>query len=270
MRIAHIILLGTLTFCWLWLLPMLCVGFVMCIPFALVLLPTCVVISFTLQYVHHGKIFAKSRLRNAVSSIPWNEWFPCNTIHVRQPCVVAVHPHGVICCGALAGIHFVPGSETVFAVAPLLFYVPILGWILRLLGCVPARFPIMLKALRKGYPVIVMPGGVPELVMSEEQNDSKLFLKRRRGFLRLASLTKTSVLCVTVSGECNTYRRILAPCLQQRIYISWRTNVPLTLPIFAGWYGTWLPKRTPLRIETRLFKNPTKTDYEAHVIRMLV
>ena len=242
----------------------------MCLPFALVLLPTCIVISFTLQYMHHGKIFAKSRLRNAVSSIPWNEWFPCNTIRVKQACVVAVHPHGVICCGALAGIHFVPGSQTVFAVAPLLFYVPILGWVLRLLGCVPARFSIMSKALRRGYPVIVMPGGVPELVMSECGDDSHLFLKQRRGFLRLASTLKKKILCVTVSGECDTYRRVIAPFLPQRTYVSWRTNIPLTIPIFLGWYGTWLPKRTHLRIETHWFKNPTKKEYEAYVRQKLV
>ena len=38
------------------------------------------------------------------------------------------------------------------------------------------------------------------------------------------------------------------PCLDWRAWCSWRFNVPFVMPIFLGWYGTWLPKRKPLKL----------------------
>ena len=270
MRWSHVCLLAVLTFLWIWMLPLLCIGVMLCVPTALFLLPTCVCISLTLQYMHHGKIMSNTKLRQLFCSIPWHEWFPCNTICVKETCVVAVHPHGLLCCGALAGIHFVPGSSTVFAVAPILFYVPIIGWMIRLLGCIPATYDIMLEALRLKRSVIVMPGGVPEIVLSESGDDTRWFLEKRRGFLRLANEASVPILVVGVVGECATYSRILGPCLKERTYISWRTNIPCTIPLFFGWYGTWIPKRTPLQLRTVRMLAPCKADYITCLRQMFI
>lgn len=270
MRASHICLLAFLTFCWIWTLPLLCMGIMFSIPVALFLFPTCICVSVVLQYLHHGRIMVDSSFRQLFSSIPWHEWFPCNTVNVHEVSVIAVHPHGLLCCGALAGIHFVPGANTVFAVAPILFYVPVIGWMIRLLGCIPATYDIMLEALRRKHSVIVMPGGVPEIVLSESGDDSRWFLEKRRGFLRLASDASVPILVVGVVGECATYSRILGPCLKERTYISWRTNIPCTIPLFFGWYGTWIPKRTPLQLRTVRMLAPRKADYITCLKQMFI
>ena len=220
--------------------------------------------------MHHGKIIPKSNLRKIFSSIPWHEWFPCNIVHIKDTSVVAVHPHGLLCCGALAGIHFVPDSTTVFAVAPILFYVPIIGWIIRLLGCIPASYDIMLDALHRNHSVIVMPGGVPEIVLSEFGDDMQWFLHKRRGFLRLAKEASVPIVAVAVRGECATYRRVEAPFVRERAYVSWRTNIPFTFPLFFGWYGTWIPQRTPLELRTVTLISPEKSEYIQQLKQMFI
>lgn len=268
MKAEHVIAMAVLTFLWIWMLPLMILGFFLSVPVIVVCLPICLSISITLQFYHHGKIITNHPLRRIVSHIPWHEWFPCNTINIEETCVVAVHPHGVLCCGALAGIHFVPGSSTVFCVAPLLFYIPILGWCIRILGCVPAQRNIMLKCLQKGHSLVVVPGGVPELVLSEQCNDKKWF--ERSGFIHIAREAKVPIKAVFVQGECNTFAMVQGPFLRARVHWSWKTNIPLVLPCFVGWYGTWLPKRAPLILRTKMIDAQNKNEYYRTLKRFIL
>lgn len=251
--------MAVLTFCWIWLLPLMCVGFFFSIPAIVVSLPVCIGISVTLQWWQHNKIYVAHPIRRTLSVIPWHQWFPCNRITISKTSVIAVHPHGLLSCGALAGIHFVPASTTVFCVAPLLFYIPVLGWFIRVMGCVPARYDIMLKCLRDGHSVLVVPGGVPELVMAEKRDDHTWF--KRRGFIRLAKEAQVPVQSVFVQGECSTYTMIQGPLHDTRVDLSWKTNVPLVCPVFWGWYGTWLPRRVPLTLCVKEWRGQTVDEY---------
>lgn len=259
MKLVHVLLLALLTFCWIWLLPLMMLGFFLSVPAIVVSLPICFTISMTLQWWQHGRIIVAHPIRRILSQIPWHEWFPCNTLHIQKTSVVAVHPHGVLCCGALAGIHFVPNSNTVFCVAPLLFYIPVLGWSIRVLGCIPAKSDIMKECLRQGYSVLVVPGGVPELVLSERRNDREWF--ERSGFIRIANEAQVPIQSVFVAGECKTFSMVEAPFLDSRVYWAWKTNVPLVFPAFVGWYGTWLPKRVCLKLVTCEVNARKKEDY---------
>lgn len=267
MKVVHILLLAVLTFCWIWLLPLMCIGFFFSIPAIVVSLPMCIVTSVILQWWQHRKIYVSHPIRRFMSTIPWHQWFPCNCLEIPETSVVAVHPHGLLCCGALAGIHFVPGSRTVFCVAPLLFYIPILGWVIRVLGCVPARYDIMLKCLASGHSVLVVPGGVPELVMAESGHDHKWF--KRNGFIRLATEAGVPIQMVFVRGECSTYRMLQGPVYSQRVHASWKTNVPLVFPVFLGWYGTWLPRRVPLELRSKKTTVQNATNYYNELRRLV-
>jgi hypothetical protein len=267
MKVVHILLLAVLTFCWIWLLPLMCIGFFFSVPVVVVSLPICIVISLTLQWWQHGQIYVDHPIRNAMSTIPWYQWFPCNQLDVPETSVVAVHPHGLLCCGALVGIHFVPGSKTVFCVAPLLFYIPVLGWFLRILGCVPAHYAIMLECLRAGHSVLIVPGGVPELVMAERSNDEMWF--KRSGFIRLANEARVPIQMVFVRGECSTYRMLQGPLYEPRVHWAWKTNVPFVVPIFCGWYGSWLPRRVPLQMVMSTVQTETKNDYYNELRRLV-
>ena len=254
-------------FCWIWSLPLLILAFVFAIPSAVILFPISMVLSCTLQYYYHGKIMPNSWLRRQMNRIPWHQWFPCNQIHIQKTSIIAVHPHGLLCCGALAGIHFVPKARTVFCVAPILFYVPVIGWCLRLIGCIPAKYDIMLKTLNMGYPVIVVPGGVPEIVLAESADDKQRF--ERHGFLKIAKQAQVPVTAVFVQNECKLFDMIQMPFLRHRVTLSYYINIPIVLPVFWGYYGTWLPKRIPLNIYRCPSAPLEKEKYKSMLQKML-
>ncbi len=246
MRVWHVILFFILTFFWIWSLPILIASIFIYIPFAIIALPLCIAVTLTLQFFHHDKIIASHFVRAWISAIPWHEWFPCNQLCFEDQCIIAVHPHGLLCCGAIAGIHLVPKSKTVLCVAPILFYVPIIGWILRVIGCIPAKKHEMQNAIQLGHSLLVIPGGVPEIVLTETQDDTRRF--PRHGILRLTP--KIPVHIVTVRGECSTFRIYQGPLIHLRLWLSWKLNIPFIMPFILGYYGTWLPKRRPLQLYT--------------------
>ena len=249
MRLRHVVLMACVLFCWIWALPLLCLGLILATPFCLTLAIVCILVSCYLQWRDETVVCGNHWLRKRVARIPWHEWFPCNTIPIpNKPHVVCVHPHGVLCCGALAGIHFVPGNRTIFCVAPALFFIPVFGWCIRLLGCIPARRDIMAQALRQGYSVLVVPGGVPEMVLAERGQDNLLFLKQRFGFVKLAMQHRVPLLPIFVRGETALFRMWKWPWLAPRVRLSWSLNIPLTLPLFGGHYGTWIPQRKALTL----------------------
>lgn len=253
------LLMCLITFIWIWSVPLLLIGSFFMFPAAVASSLIFFTLGIYLQYSDRSKIQPEHWIRKIMSEIPWYEWFPCNQLHFDDG-MIAVHPHGVLCCGALAGIHFVPGSKTCMCIAPIVFYVPIIGLLARKLGCIPADRHHMTLALQKGYPVLVVPGGVPEIVMAEAGDDQRRF--KRHGFLRVARELSAKVHAVYVSGECQTYKMFRGPFLETRIWISWSLNVPLVLPVLLGWYGTWMPKRVPLYIKTMQIQSYEKEEYQ--------
>lgn len=259
MHWRHVLLMCVLIFFWLWSLPLLLLAAVACVPAAWFTLVGSVSLSLVLQWCNHDRIVPRHFVRRWLARIPWHQWFPCTPLHFQGPAVVSVHPHGLLCCGALAGIHLVPESTSVLAVAPILFYVPVIGWMLRVIGCIPAELGVMREALQRGCVLLVVPGGVPEIVLAESGDDCRRF--PRHGFLRLARSSEVPLWCVFVRGECGLFSMIRGPCLDWRAWCSWRFNVPFVMPIFLGWYGTWLPKRTPLKLARKRCDVLTKEGY---------
>ncbi len=259
MKLKNVFLIGIITFIWIWSLPLLLLGSLFMFPVAIGATVLSITIGVSIQLTERSKIQPEHWIRKIMSDIPWHEWFPCNQLRFENG-LVAVHPHGVLCCGALAGIHFVPGSKTCMCIAPIVFYVPIIGLLARKLGCIPADRHHMTLALSKGYPVLVVPGGVPEIVLAETGDDQKRF--ERHGFLRIAQQMKANVHAVYVEGECATYRMFQGPLLGTRIWISWCLNIPLVLPILLGWYGSWMPKRVPLVLRSLKVDSYDKNTYK--------
>lgn len=266
MKCHHICLMFILIFFWLWSLPALIVLTLCMTPAACVATCISITISIYLQWRHRDRIFVNHWFRRWFSHIPWHEWFPCNQLTFETPAVVGVHPHGLLCCGAVAGIHLVPGARTVLAVAPILFYVPVIGWLLRLIGCIPAHASIMRQAVQAGYTLLVVPGGVPEIVLAESGDDRRRF--PRHGFLRIATEYQRPVWCVFVKGECSLFQMVKGPALEWRAWLSWKINVPCVMPVFMGWYGTWIPKRRPLTLVTSRVHIHTKAAYKQTLVSL--
>ena len=264
MKILHLLIVFITIFVWIFSLPLLAV---MTFFFAPILVPFTIVSFIFSVYTINLEPCTHSFLRDFLASFQLHNWFPCNTIQFKQQRVVSIHPHGLLSCGALAGVHFVKGSETIFCVAPILYFVPLLGHSLNLLGCIPATRKSMKNVLVKGYSLIVVPGGVPELVLSETNSDLELY--PRFGFLKLASANSVHVLSVFVNGETNLYNMIQLPFLRKRVQLSWFFNIPFMFPLISGFYGTWMPKRSKLVLRKYLhMQNTTRSEY-THKLKML-
>lgn len=233
-------------FLWIYLLPILVIGFIMCIPFFIVVTPLLMIISFTTIYMLKDEIIPKGLLRDYINNFPYKEWFgQIDYIpSYPSPVLICSHPHGIICTGILFSTHFKPGSNTLFAVSKWLFTVPVIGWLARHLGCIPATYESITRALQTNT-VILVPGGVPELV-------SGTLYTRRHGFLKIAKQTNVDI--IPVFTDTTFYNRLSSPLDSFCMYIAKTIDLPIMLPVI-GYYGTWLPKRNPIKMS---IKDPFK------------
>lgn len=211
-------------------------------------------------YTINLKPRTRSFLRDFLTGLKLYRWFPCNTLKIKKQSLISVHPHGVQCCGAIAGIHLVDGSETISCVAPIMYFVPFVGQCLNLLGCIPATRASMEAALRDGYSLINVSGGVPEVVLTEMNSDTEFY--PRFGFLNLARNFRVQVLTVFSEGETATFNVLRLPWLRERVKLSRYFNFPLMLPFMSGYYGLWIPKRVKIRLRSYCHSSvPTKEQY---------
>lgn len=233
------LLMISLLFMWIFFLPIFLLGFIFSIPFFLVSLPVSLLIGGGI-YISFGQI-KQSSLRDIISSAPFEKWFgPIEIPIPKENHLICCHPHGVVCTMALVGVHLRPQSKTLIAVAPILFAVPVVGWIVKHLGGIPATYHDILTGL-KSTSVILLPGGVPEIVAMEKGEQ----YRDRWGFLRCAKEAKVDILALSTT---ESYYSILPmPLYDLRMYIARKYNVPIVFPWIFGWCHTWVPKPVPIR-----------------------
>jgi len=233
------IIMVVLIFMWVFFLPLFLLGFLFSVPFFVVALPLSLAIGAGI-YLSFDQI-KESSIRDIVSSAPFEKWF--GSIRCDIPSdknyLICCHPHGVICTMALCGIHFRPQSKTLVAVAPILFLVPIVGWIAKHLGAIPATYDAIQRALRTTS-VILMPGGVPEIVSMEKNQP----YEERWGFLKCAKQAAVDI--IKVVGKQNYYTLQEMPLYELRMWIAKRYNIPIVFPWIFGWYNTWVPLPKPI------------------------
>lgn len=226
-----------LLFAWIFFLPIFMLGFILSIPFFTIALPVSLCIGAGIFFAFdHIK---ESSIRDIISSAPYRLWF--GDIRVPLPdgkFLICCHPHGVLCTAAIVGIHLKPNSKTLIAVAPIVFMVPVIGWIAKHLGAIPATYNDILKAL-KTTSVILLPGGVPEIVALERKQE----YTRRYGFLKCADHAQVDILKIKTDTH---YELLPIPFYNFRMYIAKHYNIPITFPWVFGWYGTWLPQPKPI------------------------
>jgi 1-acyl-sn-glycerol-3-phosphate acyltransferase len=137
------------------------------------------------------------------------------------------------------------------AVAPLIFHIPLLGWVAAQLGCIPANRDSISNALSANMSVILVPGGVPEVVSYEKD---KIYTNRH-GFL---SFDAPVLPVVTTSKH---YYVPEAPLYDLRMFIAQQYSVPIIFPWIFGWKNTWLPKREALTVKVLEVKDRTQKSY---------
>jgi len=241
-------------FIWVYLLPILIIGTVMCIPFFLVVTPPLLLASFTWFYIMKDALVPSGTLRSLLNNLPYERWFGQRMIHgnLSTPHLITSHPHGILCTSVLIGVHFTPGSTTLFAVSPFIFVIPFFGWLATHLGCIPATYEAIQNGLKTSS-VILVPGGVPELVSGD-------MYTRRHGFLKIARACNVPILPLVSTTD--YFHSIPLPFKEARVYIAKTVGIPLMAPPL-GWYGTWVPQRKPIVFQRRdMFTVETNADIE--------
>eukprot|EP00923_Selenidium_pygospionis_P058702 GHVN01103138.1.p1 GENE.GHVN01103138.1~~GHVN01103138.1.p1 ORF type:complete len:803 (+),score=216.05 GHVN01103138.1:191-2410(+) len=187
----------------------------------------------------------------------------------NKPTLVCVHPHGVFC----VGFHLICVSP-IFAkfrilVAAFVYY---FAFLLRfmtdpVLACWPAGREKMREAMGARANLLMLPGGFHEASCHEYGVD-RVFLEKRKGFVKYAMQYGYSLTPAYIFGECHTYHQP-AGWWSLRFWLSDRS-----IPGVLFWGEKWMPfmpKRVPLSvvigrpIDVPHIENPTQQQIdEAH------
>jgi len=129
-----------------------------------------------------------------------------------QQFIFAVFPHGayadyrVIMDGMLDTV--LPpsvASRTRTLTATVLFRIPLVREIALWTGCVDARRSVAERLLERGRSLVVLPGGEMEQIMTQYGNE-EVYLKNRKGFIKLAMRHGVAVVPVYVFGVSDYYK----------------------------------------------------------------
>lgn len=146
-------------------------------------------------------------------------------------------PHGLFPFGLtlVSGLLF-KNEDVKIAVASNMFYIPIFGFLLRVLGCVEANKDIFTKYDR----VVLIPDGIAGAFYSDRTHE-RLFLGQRKGFLRHAAQEGFVIIPVYCFGHTQLYDVYGLRELSRRLRF--------TIIFFCGRKPTiWLPHARPVSI----------------------
>lgn len=125
-----------------------------------------------------------------------------------KPVLYCCHPHGMY--ATIWFLHFCSGStgfhrKVKFAVHSFLLRIPIMAQVSELLGCIEATETDIILALREGYSVALLVGGVKEQILQIEQKGRRLYLERK-GFLHVAKKGRADIVPVFCAGEFDLFQ----------------------------------------------------------------
>lgn len=166
-------------------------------------------------------------------------------------------PHGLFPFGLtlISGLLF-KNQDIKIAIASNMFYIPVFGFLLRVLGCVEANKDIFTKYNK----IVLIPDGIAGAFYSDRTHE-RLFLRQRKGFLRYAVQEGFVVTPVYCFGHTQLYDVYGLSELSRRLRF--------TFIFFCGRKPTiWLPHARPVSI---VFGKPIickESVDETHVIYM--
>lgn len=173
--------------------------------------------------------------------------------------IFGAFPHGILsfglACNVMTDINrfdvAYPGLDVYTASLDAVFYIPILRDLALFFGICAASVQSIKSILSgpEGRVCVIVVGGVKE-AMTTTAGINKLILRNRKGFVRLALKTGSSLVPVFSFGETNTYRQPTSKSyleIQQKIRSKF--NVPFVLlkgrGFFQDFFGL-LPYRRPI------------------------
>ena len=191
-------------------------------------------------------------------------YFPAKLIRTKKldpskKYVFGWHPHGIL---ILSRIHVYGGVwELLFPGVPFrvlgaspMFKMPGCREICLWMGAVDAGRKTAARVLREGLSVAVYPGGSREIFSTDpNSSETKIYLQKRRGFVRLAMQHGADLVPVFIFGEKRCYKRLNVPA-SVRDWLLRVLKIPLI--VFWGRWFTWYPYRAT---QTCVFGAPIAT-----------
>ena len=169
--------------------------------------------------------------------------------------IFANHPHGVMSfnhfatmvdsCKFLSKHH---RGDRRDLVASVLFFIPILREILLSLGCVDASQKTAMRQLNSGRSILIFVGGEKEQLMTSRGKDC-IYLKNRKGFIKLAIQTGVSLVPMYAFGEDECYNTPTEGSMLMRIVHWIQKTFAIVIPLVSGRWGTIIPFRTSICVE---------------------
>lgn len=200
-------------------------------------------------------------------------YFPCKinyktALDTNTQYIFASHPHGVISLHHLMYLtngckfHDVSsGGNRCSVVSPVLFHIPFIRHIMLWLGCIHPDKALVKKILQQGKSIVVLPGGMNELIRSSKGRNM-IYIKKRLGFIKLALEFGTPIVPIYVFGENDLYDTVNI-LTSFRIWILDKFRISI---VFPYGYLFFLPNRVPLNacvgcpIQVPKISKPTTDD----------
>jgi len=173
----------------------------------------------------------------------------------QEQFIFASFPHGAYTiqhmltmtdgCGFLSKVYPHPRRDLV---ASVLFQIPLLRELVLWLGCVDASAATAKYNLRLGRSILIFVGGEKEQLLTTN-GEHRIYLKKRKGFIKLAITNKIKVVPMYAFGEESAYRVLSAPWLR-KIQSFLQHTFALGIPVAWGRFGTLIPfNHKPIVIE---------------------
>eukprot|EP00940_MAST-03C_sp_MAST-3C-sp2_P002782 g2782.t1 len=148
------------------------------------------------------------------------------------------------------------GPSLLLGVASALLHVPVAKYLFSSMGFVSASRQTLEKVCASSaYDLALIPGGIAEMLLTSSRPEVEeiVYLKRRRGFVRLAIKHNRKLIPIFAFGESRTFTP-LTSFRELREAISRRFRVSLQL--FHGRWFTLIPYRSPITVVVGLPIDP--------------